>query len=567
MVNKTGLRTICLVAFWLTLSSFASSLMAQEKSTPAETDAPAAESSPATDTPSEPALSEQQQSISLQFRRFEKTIRDLAEYMKGSDPERADLLIRAFGQAKKDQLSLQMEAISRLLEEKQLGDAIDQQSELVSQLRVLLELLQSEDRLSELEREQQRIKGLIKDLGKVLSREKDIRAATERGGDPQRLADSQQHNADETRRLGQKIDEQDAERRKGAGKPSEGKPSEGKPSEGKPSEGKPSEGKPSEGKPSEGKPSEGKPSEGKPSEGKPSEGKPSEGKPSEGKPSESESSPQSPGDSPQQTPGREEIEEAHREMERAIEELKGKQQKKASEHQDKAIQELTAAKEKLEEILRQLREEEKDLLLAALEARFQKMLAMELVVHSGTVAIDKIPEAERTSRHSSRAIKLARDQDQIGLEADKALTLLREEGSSVALPEAVEQLREDMRLVSRRLDQAAVGEVTQAIEQDIIEVLEEIIAALQQEMEKGEDKPSPPMQAQPTDPGLVDKIAELKMLRSLQFRINRRTRLLGRQIDGEQANDPDVVEQLRDLSGRQSRVHQITHDIAIGKNQ
>ncbi len=254
-------------------------------------------------------------------------------------------------------------------------------------------------------------------------------------------------------------------------------------------------------------------------------------------------------------------------MERAIEELKGKQQKKASEHQDKAIQELTAAKEKLEEILRQLREEEKDLLLAALEARFQKMLAMELVVHSGTVAIDKIPEAERTSRHSSRAIKLARDQDQIGLEADKALTLLREEGSSVALPEAVEQLREDMRLVSRRLDQAAVGEVTQAIEQDIIEVLEEIIAALQQEMEKGEDKPSPPMQAQPTDPGLVDNIAELKMLRSLQFRINRRTRLLCRQSDGEQANDPDVVEQLRDLSGRQSRVHQITHDIAIGKNQ
>ena len=42
-------------------------------------------------------------------------------------------------------------------------------------------------------------------------------------------------------------------------------------------------------------------------------------------------------------------------MERAIEELKKKSRDAAADHQDKALQELLEAKEKLEEILRQLR--------------------------------------------------------------------------------------------------------------------------------------------------------------------------------------------------------------------
>jgi len=57
-------------------------------------------------------------------------------------------------------------------------------------------------------------------------------------------------------------------------------------------------------------------------------------------------------------------------------------------------------------------------------------------------------------------------------------------------------------------------------------------------------------------------LAELKMLRTLQKRINRRTRTLGRLIDGEQAEDPDVVNQLQELSRRQSRVVQTARDIA-----
>ena len=66
---------------------------------------------------------------------------------------------------------------------------------------------------------------------------------------------------------------------------------------------------------------------------------------------------------------------------------------------------------------------------------------------------------------------------------------------------------------------------------------------------------------------LVDKLAELKMLRSLQHRINRRTKRLGRMIDGEQAQKPDVVTQLQELSNRQGRVQDATYDLVTGKNR
>jgi len=273
------------------------------------------------------------------------------------------------------------------------------------------------------------------------------------------------------------------------------------------------------------------------------------------------------------TPGRDEIERARREMERAIEELKKKSRDAAADHQDKALQELLEAKEKLEEILRQLREEERKLLLAALEARFQKMLAMQLAVFQGTTTLGQVAADAWVGRHTTQSIKLARDEEEIAVEAIKALTLLKEEGSSVAFPEAVVELREDMLVVSRRLEESKVGKLTRAIEKDIIESLEEMIDALQKELEKSEDdkkeqdQKKQQQQQQDQEPPLVDKLSELKMLRALQLRVNRRTRRLARLIDGEQAKDNDVLQQLKDLARRQARVQKAARDLATGRNR
>ncbi|GAB4157707.1 MAG: hypothetical protein Tsb009_34860 [Planctomycetaceae bacterium] len=261
-------------------------------------------------------------------------------------------------------------------------------------------------------------------------------------------------------------------------------------------------------------------------------------------------------------------------MERAIEELKKANREGASKKQDEAIKELEIAQAKLEEILRQLREEERELMLRDLQSRFKNMLRMQKIVFNGTVSLNTTPHSRWKAQQVARSRELAGDEGKIVIEADKAQTLLKEEGSSIAFPEAVEELREDMVTVARMLAKEDTGKENQEIQRDIMDALSEIIDALKKELEKKDKEkkdppPKPPSDQDPPDPSLVDKLAELKMLRSLQMRVNRRTRRLGLKIKGEQATEKDaeVVEQLKQLAKRQARIQKAAYDLATNKNQ
>ena len=472
-----------------------------------------AKKTPARKVRREPGLDGQQQNITSRYKKFEKKLLQLAEFLRDNDAERAELLKRAYGQSRDDNISNNLDRITALLSgEQRLGDAVGAQADVVANLQSLLILLQSDDLKDSLKQEQERVKDLLKNLRSVIGKHKRARTGNDRGEAVDQVARRQAEAEKKTRDLVKKIDRQDAEKK----------------------------------------------------DGKSKDGKSKDGKSKDGQQSQQDDS---------KTPGRDEIERARREMERAIEELKKKSRETAAEHQDEALKELIKAKEKLEEILRQLREEERKLLLAALEARFQKMLAMQLAVYQGTVTLGKVSEDDWVGRHTTQSIKLARDEEEIAVEAIKALTLLKEEGSSVSFPEAVIELREDMLVVSRRLEESRVGKLSQAIEKDIIESLEEMIDALQKELEKVEDeqkdqeKKDQQQQQQDQEPPLVDKLAELKMLRALQLRINRRTRRLARLIDGEEAVEKDVLEQLKELARRQSRVQRAARDLATGRNR
>lgn len=568
--------------------------------------------------PNKPTLANDQDAIRARYKRFNLTLQQMAEILRKQDPERADLLFRALGKSQETRVEDQMNLIFTLLnkEQPQLGEALERQEELLATMKTLLELLQSENRLSEIEKEKQRLQELVKDLNKLIGKEKDLRVGTERGEEAGKLADKQAEIEKQADSLGKKIDKQDAER---SGEPSNGgQPAKEKPPEESNKSDEPSEKKadkpsgdkkpmddkqPSDSQkpngdkppkkseksdsPKEGSKSDSskqpmpsgsqKGSEQKPAEkdqpGKPQEGKPQDQPMNEGKSAEKEpqdSSPQSQPKDQQKTPGRKELEQSREAMQRAIDELKKKNRDGASKEQDDAVAKLMEAKEKIEEILRQLREEEQKLMLAALEARFKKMLAMQLVIYHDTVRLSKAGESEK-SAVQARAVKLSQDEQEIAVEADKALVLLKEEGSSIAFPEAVSGIRHDLVTLVGWLRDAEVGELTQAVEKDVIEALEELVEALQKEMEKSdEEKKQQQQQQQQNDDDsqpLVDQLSELKMLRNLQLRVNRRTKVLGRQFEGEQASEGKLVDQLRDLSGRQARIQQATADLVKEKNK
>ena len=524
-----------------------------------------------------------QQAVLSRFDRFEKELVQMAEQLRKADPERAELLFRTHSKSQQERVIGQMRIIQELLvgATPQFGDSIQRQEELVKSLVTLLDLLQSENRISEIEAERARVNAILKDVNKLIGKEKDVRANTERGADPSKSAKDQEGVESEAEKLINDIKQQDAKKQaeqesnKPAGEkaaeksenekdaPKDHPSPQGGDSEPKePGESKPQGGEPKSDQPKAGEPSEGEPEEGTPQEGQKQSGQPQEGQPQEGQQNEQQSQ--------QKTPGREDLEEARQEMEKAIQELKDKKDRgKASQHQDEAIRQLLEAKEKLEEILRQLREEEKSLTLASLKSRFRKMLSMQLLVYQETVRLDKEAEGKDASL-VARGKQLATQEEEIVQEVDKALVVLREEGSSVAFPEAVEAIREDAASIVQLLDQGKAGELTQTLEQAVIEAIEEMVDALQKEMEKKKDEEQQQgeqQQGQPEDKSLVDALSELKMLRSLQLRINRRTRQLGRMIEGDQTDEPEVLKQLKTLSGRQSRVQRATYDLSTGRNK
>lgn len=262
-----------------------------------------------------------------------------------------------------------------------------------------------------------------------------------------------------------------------------------------------------------------------------------------------------------------------REAQQRLEEAKREESLQAQEDAKEA---LLKAKAELEEILRQLREEEKGRRLALLEGRFRKMLEMQLHVYEETKLLDQIPDERRAREFDVQSGRLAFDERKIVLEANKALQLLREEGSSIAFPETVEMMRDDMEYVSNRLADSKVSFVTQGREEDVISALEELIEALQkaqQDMEEQQQQQSQQSQSQQQQVNaLVDAIAEFKMVRALQMRVNKRTDRYSQMLTDPddqigQAEDAELRQALKDLSSRERRLTRIMRDILLQKNR
>jgi hypothetical protein len=211
-------------------------------------------------------------------------------------------------------------------------------------------------------------------------------------------------------------------------------------------------------------------------------------------------------------------------------------------------------------------------LLASLIARMQKVLVIQREVYDGTTRLDKVPVAERSHGHEIESGRLSSRERSIVRDVEEALRLLREEGSAVAMPEALQQVHDDMQQIEQRLGQGKTEVLTQAIETDVIKELEEIIDAFKKAKERAENKKKPPgptPNGEPQDPPLIEKIAELKMIKSLQLRVNRRTERYAKLIEPgrEQTNKDDVFEALQRLADQQKRVYKVTRDLDLGKNE
>jgi len=173
------------------------------------------------------------------------------------------------------------------------------------------------------------------------------------------------------------------------------------------------------------------------------------------------------------------------------------------------------------------------------------------------VSLAATPQKDWLDQYYSRCRELAQQQSELTQECAQTVNLLREDGSSASILLAVEDIEADMGSVTGWLQESSVTELTQSVQTDILESLRQLIEATQQEMQEMKEHEHEQQQNQNSQekPGLVKLMAEIRMLRTLQLQVNRRTK----QLDGLMQSvtteeQPALRKQLHELAVRQQRL-------------
>jgi hypothetical protein len=478
--------------------------------------------------PPGPALAAREAALARQYRDLERSFLRLADLLDATDPRRAAILRAACDRARSEQVADRLDAIVRLLEAGQLLKAGASQEDALGQLRSLLDLLAAggDDRRRSDERRE--LRSYLARLAKTIGRQREIQADAAAKPPPADLAARQAGLADDTRRLADDLGSY-ADRAATADAARPAKPE-------------------------------------RPAPPAPADESPA---PADGKDAAADE-PEGDDDDARARRSQRRLAAAEARMRTARERLEAADDAARAE-QDRALEELENARAELERILRQMREQEVEQLLVQLEARVRDMLAAETGIRA---ALERQPTAAAAGDRERElvAARLGREQAGVAAAAGRALALVREDGSAVAVPQALEQVRDDAGQAAARLARGDTGDTTRGLVADLVTGLEELLAAVEKSRRDQAGRAAGAAAGGAGAGGeqpLVDALAELKMLRALQVRVNGRTRRFAALVgtDGDRADEPELRAALGRLAERQRLIERATRDIVGGRTE
>ena len=261
--------------------------------------------------------------------------------------------------------------------------------------------------------------------------------------------------------------------------------------------------------------------------------------------------------------------QAKKYMEESSKDLKEKEIAKAKKKQDKTIEELKKIKEEIDKTLAQLRKEENEEKLTNLENRFIEILQREKVVKELTIPLEQFKEKSPWTRiEKIKCVNLMNEQIQLKELVIRAEDILLEDASTIVFPDIVNQLKEDMATVVEFLKNDETGKITQAMESEVIQTLEEMVEALGKAKEdaKKDAQSSKDNGGGGSNPNqLISQSSELKLLRKMQLRVNRMTKLFTEESKNSEL--PDAKKELKKVYDKQKQVLEITRKMNERKQQ
>lgn len=262
-------------------------------------------------------------------------------------------------------------------------------------------------------------------------------------------------------------------------------------------------------------------------------------------------------------PGGQSLSEAASEMGQASKCLGGGQAGGANAHQNKALQELDKTRRELQEAVDQAQAQAQAEALVRIEERLRAVLAAQRRINAETADADRqCGDDEHDRAGQITCNQLADRQGAQGEQVDEVLDALREEGSTAVFPAVLAEIRVDMTNVQNLLSDLQTGPLTQSVQKEIAEALDQLVGALQKEMGRRDQTGGGGGGGGSGQEPLVPLMAELKMLRAMQTQVNGRTKALNRRRTTGGITEKVSRTQHKLLGDRQARIGRLTRELS-----
>lgn len=227
----------------------------------------------------------------------------------------------------------------------------------------------------------------------------------------------------------------------------------------------------------------------------------------------------------------ENVQNAQQQMNQAAQQLGQNQPGDAAQNQARAEEELERARQEIERQLNELRDQAQQEQIARLEEVFKQMLERQRLITQETRTIAERRGGEENRLRRADRIRLRKwinEERSLQEDAQRAEQLLVDDGTSIVFRDVVGHLGQEIGGVAELMDQQQTGPVVQQTHVEIEATLEELVEALKNSGAGQAPPPSPPQEGANGQPqeqrqSLFPPLAELKLLKFTQERINRQT--------------------------------------------
>lgn len=235
----------------------------------------------------------------------------------------------------------------------------------------------------------------------------------------------------------------------------------------------------------------------------------------------------------------------------------------AESDQEQAVQDLKDAydqlREEQEKLLEQVRAEVKKRVLEGLTT----MLERQIAIRESTVTL--APKVRDGSRNAIKALgSLGTAEGDIAQIADDLITLTEETEFGIALPAALQVVRDQMVDVQGALTGGDASDKVVNAEKQIESDLQDLLDAMKRMPTKGKPPKGKPQKGQRDRERELNRLlAELKMIRLMQLRVNRETLTVDRtRQDALEAATAKIEREIEGVADRQVHVRDATEKLA-----